>query len=322
MARRVLLVGWAAVLGCGGPPAEVVARVNQWRLDRDRLAELMVLAQPVPLTADVAYELASHWVTLMALGQRAAAGDSLLDSLTIRDLMAYRVRQEVTTEWRRRLQARVPPAAAASFDSSYAQRLLEDRRARLEPHATALLRQFATDPWQMADATQPWATYAGGVVTTGQLQRYVQYLSPSTRGEIRGASDQRITGFLWGFVLEELLVEQAESAGVAISEAAFGAMAQEARDVVHNLWEHTGLAPASLASAGASSGARAQAARRRVDEYLEAAAARRVTLEAVPPFLAVPLLRRVEWEIAADRMTEVVDRARRLLAATASVPTP
>jgi len=135
---------------------------------------------------------------------------------------------------------------------------------------------------------------------------------------MRGAPDDRIAGFLWGLVLDQLLVAQAESAGVRLSEGAYGAMAQEVRDAVHALWEHTGLAPSALSSAGPAPADRATAAARKVEEYLEAAAARKVPLEAVPPFLAVPLLREVEWEIAADRMHEVVDRARRLLAATES----
>ncbi len=324
--RRVRTLLWLvsllAVAGCRDPRGDVAARVDGRVLSANRLAQLMVLAQPVPLSPEVASELASHWVTLTAFGRHMAAGDSLLDSATIHDLMKYRIRQELVAEWRRRLLVRVPRAEVARFDSSYAPELLYRRRARLDRGATGILREVATNPWRSMDATRTLATFIGGGISTGQLQRYVQYLSPATRLDMRAATDDRIADFLWGFVLDELLVAQAESAGVRVSASAYHAMAQETRDVVHTLWERTGLAPSALSSAGTTAAGRAQAAARRVEDYLEAAAARKVPLEPVPPFLAVPLLREVAWEIAADRMSDVVDRARRLLAAAESPRKP
>lgn len=318
MRFRYLLATLWVLVGCRPSGERAVAVVGARSLSPDRLARLMVLAQPVPLTQEVASELASHWVTLMAFGQRMASGDSLLDSATIDDLLRYRTRQAVLAEWRRRLLAQVPPTEVARFDSSYAEHLLERRGARLDPAATSVVREVATNPWRPVDSAGRLASFSGGVIATGQLQRYVQHLAPSTRLDMSAAPDDRIADFLWGFVLDELLLAQAESAGVRPSQAAHRAMAQDVRDAVHALWERTGLAPKALSSAGPSSAHRAQAAARKVEEYLEAAAARRVPLEAVPPFLAVPLLREVEWEIAVDRMNDVVDRARRLLTAAES----
>jgi post-segregation antitoxin (ccd killing protein) len=282
----------------------------------------MVLAQPIPVTTEVASELASHWVTLMAFGRRMAAGDSLLDPETITDLMKYRIRQEVVGEWRRRLLAPLPPAAGPEFDSSYARDLLRTRHTRLSADAPALFREIATAPWRSPASTRVLATFDGGTIAASQLQHYVQYLSPATRLDIQAAPDDRITRFLWGFLLDELLVAQAESAGVRVSETAYQAMADECRELVHTLWERADLSPASLAAAGATADDRAQAAAHRVEAYLEAAVARKVPLEPLPPFLAVPLLRDVEWEIAADRMSAVVDRARRLLTAAESPRRP
>jgi hypothetical protein len=319
--RHVLVTLWALV-GCRGSGESAVASVDDRALSADRLARLMVLAQPLPLSTEVATELASHWVTLMAFGQRLAVGDSLLDSATIADLLRYRVRQAVVAEWRRRLLASVPPREVARFDSAYAHDLLERRHARLDPGATRTLRELATNPWQPVDSARRLATFTGGGIPAGDLQRYVQYLSPATRLDMRAASDNRITSFLWGVVLDELLLAQAESAGVRLDGATYDTMTQEVRDAVHALSDRTGLSPSALSSAGASTADRAAAAARKVDGYLDAAAARKVSLEAVPPFLAVPLLRAVEWEIAVDRMAAVVDRARRLLAATETPPTP
>lgn len=316
MFKRCFLLGFLGLLACGERHGGVAARVDGRTLSVDRLAQLMVLAQPLPLTHDVAYELASHWVNLAAFSKRMAAGDSLLDSATVLDVMGYRVRHEILQLWAQRLMAGMGPAEAARFDSAYAQELLQVRDARLHVGAPAVVRRLATDPWRTAHPPETLATFAGGAVTAGDLARHVQYLSRETHREIREAPEARIAQFVWGLTLQELLWLQADSAGVRLSDAAFRAIANEYRDAAQALRSRTGLVPESLALAGPTLADRERAAARRIEEYLEAAAARRVPLEAMPPFLAVPLLRAVDWEIVEERMDAVVQRARRLLAAT------
>lgn len=58
----------------------LAARVDDWTLTEERLAELIVLAQPFPLDSVAVRELARHWTSVAALSLRAAAGDSLSGS--------------------------------------------------------------------------------------------------------------------------------------------------------------------------------------------------------------------------------------------------
>ncbi len=295
----------------------MVARVEDQILSSDRLAEILVLAQPLPLTHQAAYELASHWVTLMAFGLRMAQGDSLLDSTGIAHLMGGRMRQLVIQRWRKRLMVEAGAArSGARFDSSYPAELLSAKHARLSPAAIRLVRQIATNPWAPASAEETLATFAGGSVTTRELAQHVQYLAPGTRAEMVEAADGRIEQFLWGMVMEELLWEQADSADLDLSAREFQDLAREAREAIHGLWERTGLAPASLPAAGGSTPERRLAAARRVETYLEAAAARRVSFEPVPTFVAVAMLREVRWEIVPEGLEAALERARRLLGAT------
>lgn len=55
-----------------------MATAGDWSLSEDRLAELLVLAQPFPLDSASAASLARHWQGAASLALRAAAGDSLL----------------------------------------------------------------------------------------------------------------------------------------------------------------------------------------------------------------------------------------------------
>ena len=55
-----------------------MARTGDWTLSEDRLAELLVLAQPFPLDSLPTAQLVRHWQGVAALALRSAAGDSLL----------------------------------------------------------------------------------------------------------------------------------------------------------------------------------------------------------------------------------------------------
>ncbi len=57
-----------------------MARAGDWALTEDRLAELLVLAQPFPLDSLAVHQLADLWISAAVLSQRAAAGDSLAGS--------------------------------------------------------------------------------------------------------------------------------------------------------------------------------------------------------------------------------------------------
>ena len=67
---------WAA--GCGDVARRgTVASADDWTLTEDRLAELLVLAQPYPLDSAAVHQLATYWLGGAALSLRFAAGDSL-----------------------------------------------------------------------------------------------------------------------------------------------------------------------------------------------------------------------------------------------------
>lgn len=122
-----------------------------------------------------------------------------------------------------------------------------------------------------------------------------------------------------GACVQELSWNQADSASLQLSDSAFAAIETEYRSAVSAIWKHAGLAPDSVAAAGVTQEEREQAAARRVDRYLDEAAARKVPLQPVPTFLAVQLLQDVEWEIVPAGIDLALERAGRLLDATENV---
>jgi len=107
----------------------MAARAGDWTLTEERLAELLVQAQPLPLDSAAAYRLASHWVAAAALALRSAAGDSLLGSAALEAATWLDRREAVFAADR---EARL--GAAAAVDAAMAETVFHEGRLRLVAH--------------------------------------------------------------------------------------------------------------------------------------------------------------------------------------------
>lgn len=115
----VVLAGLAAGLAACDDLArrDLVARTGDWTLSEDRLAELLVLAQPFPLDSISARELVRHWEGTAALALRTAAGDSLLGSEAL-EAATWLDRREVLLAAER--EDRLGSAVAVSLETAEA----------------------------------------------------------------------------------------------------------------------------------------------------------------------------------------------------------
>ncbi|MYJ67435.1 MAG: hypothetical protein F4087_02830 [Gemmatimonadetes bacterium] len=146
-----LLIGTLAALTACGDLTDrgVVARAGDWTLTEERLAELLVLAQPFPLDSVPVGELVDHWVAAAAMSQRAAAGDSLLGSEAL-EAAVWAVRREaiLAADREQRLGGGVvvTPAEAEAVHREGALRLVAQvfQRAGPEMSSSMLLQQQRT----------------------------------------------------------------------------------------------------------------------------------------------------------------------------------
>ncbi|MDE2761348.1 MAG: peptidylprolyl isomerase [Gemmatimonadota bacterium] len=118
----------------------LVARAGDWTLTEERLAELLVLAQPFPLDSAAVHEVASHWVGTAALVLRSAAGDSLLGSEALEAGMWLDRREALLTadrEARLGTGAEVEAASAAEVFNEGDLRLVAHTLRRAGPGASS-----------------------------------------------------------------------------------------------------------------------------------------------------------------------------------------
>jgi len=443
--KLVLTVAWL-VTGCDGSGARagtrgVVAHFGDHALSVNRLAELLVLGQPLPLTEDVAAGFARQWVELSAIAARAAGGDSLLDPESVARSTWFEVQQAriaamnpapisgvapaaldsiyADGEWRMlaHIVKAVPSGSSAAYREQqrdaagqilqqvldggswqdavaqsddvnsraqngslglvirgqtvpafervafalrpgeispvtetgfgfhiiyrprlqdvrpiFSQLVAAELGARRESLADAALlsgaaiemtpegylvaRRLVADPFHVDEPQSVVARYGGKDFTSEDFARYASRLSPQTRGEIKRAPDRDIVDFVHDLIVQELRAAEADSAGANVPDATMDEISGSYGAALARLWRDARLWPDSLLAAGNTPADRAAEGARRVDQYLEAAVARRVELHSLPTGLTAWLLREADWGLDEAGVFGAIDRASRLLAAT------
>ena len=145
LAPPVCLLGaLAGLAGCSDlTDRGVVARAGDWTLTEERLAELLVMAQPFPLDSVAVAEMVNHWVAAAAMSLRAAAGDSLLGSEAL-EAFAWGARREgiLAADREQRLGAAVAvtSAEAAAVHEEGSLRLVAQVLRRTDPGMSSSLR--------------------------------------------------------------------------------------------------------------------------------------------------------------------------------------
>ncbi len=211
---------------------------------------------------------------------------------------------------------------ATRLDSLYGERLLEEKGVEVRPTAPATVREISADPIRALGSSRVLATHNDGRFTTGQFARWLLYVPAETFEQLLVAPDDQIANFTRQLVLQDLLWQQVDSAGIQMSDSAYDRLEDQYRRGLESVWEVVGVWPDSLAAAGATPADREQIARQRVDRYFEAIATRTVPLRPVPPFLAIRLRQGVDWEIIPAGVNAALQRAIRLRAATARPEPP
>ncbi len=124
----LLAVPWLP--GCGElDDRGIAARSGDWILTEERLAELLVRAQPFPLDSAAVHQLARHWTAAAALVLRSAAGDSLLGSEAL-EAGTWLDRREAVLAADREVRL----GAAAAVDETSAEAVFREGALRLVAH--------------------------------------------------------------------------------------------------------------------------------------------------------------------------------------------
>jgi hypothetical protein len=158
----------AALVSCGlgealSGDAEIVARAGNMELHRDTLAAVLASGKSAPDRRDVVEQWAFRWVEFALLGQRLAAGDSLLDTATVFHAMWPEADQWLVDDYhdalvteRVRLDSAVVDSAFAAGDQRIVYHVLIRTTPDMSPPDKQAARGRAGQLLSSLNAGRPW----------------------------------------------------------------------------------------------------------------------------------------------------------------------
>jgi hypothetical protein len=185
----------------------------------------------------------------------------------------------------------------------------------VEESGMTRIESVLTEPLEWVDREEPVARHPGGGLTAGEVARLVLHLPPGAAEDILRQGEEGMLELVRELAARARLEGEALESRLVPLDDLRADLVQGYRRQVEALWRHARIHPDSLAVEAPDPGQRLELALWRVDQYLEALAARRVPLESVPPLLAAHLLSEQDWGMDEARVGEAVALAGRLLAA-------
>ena len=225
------------------------------------------------------------------------------------------VRQQIEQAWTGR--------AMAVAESTYIARLEKDAKVEVKPDVAARVRDIAGDTPGHHDDKTVLATSSAGKFTGGRLAQWIESFPPQAgiQQQIQNAPDSVIPSFIRNFVRNELVLKQADSAGVKLEKTEMDLLHQNFRAELVNIQSQLGLDAKNIADS-AKGGDRRKVAAERVEKYIDNLMAQRAPYIAVAGPVATILRKKYDASVNDAGVDRAVQMAQRIRAkADSAAPT-
>jgi len=299
---------WPQARASGARFGQVAARYSEDVGSKDRGGTLGVSerGQFVPAFEDAAWQLSPGGVSPVV---KSPFGYHI-----IRRPPLAEVRDSFRTSLEERLTYRL--------DSLYLDSLTTARRIEPVARAAALVRAAAQDLDDARTSTRALVRYRGGTFLVKDLVRWLAALDPSVVQSLPQATDEQINQFLKVVVQRQLLLEQADAAGVKLSEDDWRLLRAQHDSAIGILSSVLNLNPRMLQDSASTPEARLAFAMARVQDYFDRVVRGRARFYPVPPFLGETLRARGEWSVDQAGVRRALERAKEARAAADSSQAP
>ncbi|HST08514.1 MAG TPA: peptidylprolyl isomerase [Gemmatimonadaceae bacterium] len=174
--------------------------------------------------------------------------------------------------------------SVAVAESTYLAKVEQAGDIEIKKGAVGTVRALGNDPDAYRSDNTVLATSRAGKFTTARLVGWLETLPPQARvlDQIKQSPDSLLEQLIRNFVKNELVLKQADSAGVKIDPAELAQLHSSFVSAVHSAWAQLGVAPQSLADSAKSGGDRQKLAAKRINDYFTR------MLQEAAPFVSVP----------------------------------
>ena len=217
---------------------------------------------------------------------------------------------------------------AAQYAATYRQKAESTYLANLEAagevdvrgNAPAVVRRVAENPDEHREDGTVIATSTAGDLTAARLAQWVNSYPPQAqiRQTLSQAPDSMIPMFVRNVVRNELVLKQADSAGIEMSEAEMITLRAAFANAVNQLWSALGVHPDSLAKAAAGEAERQRLAASNVDQFLTSVVSEQARYVPIPPPVQTVLRGKYDYEIVDAGIDRALERANQIRASSDS----
>jgi hypothetical protein len=197
--------------------------------------------------------------------------------------------------------------AEQRLDSIYLTELGKTKNLRVASSAPALIRQALDDERGRWNSTKSLASFDGGDFTVADFLRWVPALGPTASRQIRSAPDEQLSELTLRLGRNRLILDQADSAGMALNELQWLGLRQQYDASIDTLRLVLRLGD-DVTDATLTPAQRSEIVELKIDGYFGRVAAGLATLRAPPSALPQVLRARESYNVNMDgvhRATEV-----------------
>jgi uncharacterized protein YceK len=207
-------------------------------------------------------------------------------------------------------------------DSTYVDSLAIKRRIEVVSRAPEYAKAAAQDMDAARSSKRVLVKYRGGSLKVRDFARWLNALDPQIITALPQANDEQINQFLKSLAQQQVMLEQADSAKIALTAEDWRRVREEHDSTMGMIANILNLSPELLRdSAGTSADTRANFALARVNDYFDRVFHGRARFYPLPSFLADTLLADARWDVDAAGVRRAVERGQEIRADSAQTST-
>ena len=226
------------------------------------------------------------------------------------------IRRPTMDASRERVLAYLTQDATRRLDSIYMDSLAVQYNLTVSSNAPALMRAGLADRSGMRKSRKALAKYQGGALTVADYLRWLSALPPQFAGQVKEASDEQLTQFARALSTNELLLAQADSAGITLPSDQWAAMEESYKAAIDTLRLSVALGP-EVSDPNVALAEREKVAQLRVDAFFNQVFAQTTRLHPLPGALGQVLRDQEGAKVSQPGIARAVELAAAAAAATA-----
>lgn len=226
------------------------------------------------------------------------------------------IRRPPVDEVRGRLVGYAREHLGQQLDATYLDSLGIKKHLKLVSGATGIVREALDNKGEAIRSTRDLATYDGGKFTVASLIRWVTGLGPEWSADLGGQADTALTRFVLRLAQNQILIEQADSAGITVGPEEWQALNARYHDLLRDLRSSLDLVSPDLTDSTVPAEQRARVAVLKVQAFWDRVASRQVRPRPMPGPVAYVLREDADYHVNKRGVDAAVARAQTLFAGT------